>query len=330
MSHTIDTSRLNEKTLDIWDMIESRKGVVMLRGKAGIAKSATCKAIADNVLFNGEPLEFIDLRLSQMDETHFGFPYRKNATIGNFEVMNYALPKWFQTAMQKPVLINFEELNRCSQDVQNAALEVLNERTLHGVKLPDHVFMIATGNMGELDGCAVQDFDNALINRLIMIDFDMPYEDWNKYFAKDNVAPYLVDFLADNKDQHYYSPEDYFKEPENEGKPFASPRSWTNLSENLFFQVSENEMIDFVKERAKSFVGKRSADAFYNWLRDLRNVTFEKVVNGQLHTQYFENEVLKRALKDIKTRIKKGDINARNLTDAQKKRLENTFEEYNV
>jgi hypothetical protein len=326
---TIDSSRLNDKTEELWDMIEAKSGVVMLQGKAGVAKSANCKFIADNVLYNGKPLKFIDLRLSQMDETHFGFPYRKESEKYDFEVMNFALPKWFQTALQEPVLINFEELNRCSQDVQNAALEVLNERTLHGKKLPDHVFMIATGNMGDEDGCNVQEFDNALINRLIMVDFELTYEEWCEYFANENVNPIIVDFLHDNKDQHYYSLKEYLNA--NEGAPFASPRSWTNLSRSTaVFEDNVREIADFVNSSAQSFVGKHSAEALSTWLKDLHNVTFDKIISGKLHTRHFEEKQLVSGLKDIQKQIKKGDLSLKSLTKTQKENVSSMFEEYNI
>jgi hypothetical protein len=326
---TIDTTLLNDKTIELWDMIEAKMGVVMLQGRAGVAKSATCKFIADNVRYNGKPLKFIDLRLSQMDETHFGFPYRKESDKYDFEVMNFALPKFFNEAMREPVLINFEELNRCSQDVQNAALEILNERTLHGNKLPDHVFMIATGNMGDEDGCNVQQFDNALINRLIMVDFELSYQEWCEYYANENVMTHVVDFINDNTDLHYYSKKDYLDN--NEGLPFASPRSWTNLSKSaVYFQDSHSELIDFVSENAKGFVGEYSATAFVGWLKDLRNVTFDKIVSGGLHTRYFDEKQLIKSLKDIKKQISKGDLSVNNLTKTQKTRVEKMFADFNV
>jgi hypothetical protein len=149
---TIDITLLNDKTTEFWYMIKAKIGIVMLQGRGNVDKSATCKFIADNVCYNGKPLKFIDLRLSQMDETNFCFP------------------KFFNEAMREPVLINFEELNRCSQDVQNIALEILNERTLHGNKLPDHVFIIATWNIGDEEGCAVQQFYNAsILKNLVLI-----------------------------------------------------------------------------------------------------------------------------------------------------------------
>ena len=324
---TIDTSKLNEKSAELFDIIRTNKGVLMLKGKAGIAKSATCKFIADNVYYNGKPLKFIDLRLSQMDETHFGFPYRSKPEKYDFEVMNFASPNWFIDAINEPCLINFEELNRCSQDVQNAALQILCERTLNGHKLPDHVFMIATGNMGEEDGCNVQDFDNALINRLIMIDFDMTFEEWKNNYAKDNVLTHIVDFVEDNVESHYYSTPDYLKE--NEGLPFATPRSWTHLSNSCMF-LEKNEMLDHVKTNAKCFIGEHSANAFHSWLVDLKNVTFDKIISGKVHKHYFEEKDLKSKLNEINDLIKRDIYSVKNITESQRANLERLFKEYKI
>jgi len=322
---TIDTSGLTAKLLDYWEMIFERKGVVMLRGKAGIAKSATCQFIADNVIYNGKPLRYVDLRLSQMDETHFGFPYRKMSEKFGFEVMDFALPKFFEDAMTEPVLINFEELNRCSQDVQNAALELLNERTLHGRKLPDHVFMVATGNMGEEDGCHVQQFDNALVNRLILIDYTLPYEEWCADFANKNVINYVVDFLAENTTTHYYSQRAYLES--NEGKPFASARSWTNLSEPLLLLDNNlSEIMSFVKEDGQSYVGDFSANAFYEWMKDLQNITLAKIKDGTLHTKYIQKEILVKRLSEIK----KSKLNLKDMTEQEQANVNALFEKYKI
>ncbi|MEC8273644.1 MAG: AAA family ATPase [Bacteroidota bacterium] len=329
---TIDTSALMPKQLKLWRLIRNRAGVVMLRGKAGVAKSATCNAIAKGVLYNGQPLNFIDLRLSQMDETHFGFPYRQKAKDGsNYEVMDYAMPEWFEEACDKPTLINFEELNRCSQDVQNAALEILNERTLHGKKLPEHVYMIATGNMGEEDGCAVQEFDNALINRLILVDFELTYEEWCEYYANENVTNYVVDFIADYKEQHYYTPK--AKILENEGLPFATPRSWTNLSKVLMPMAESNNfssIINFVKKYGKSYVGKDASIDFQNWLGQVHNITFDKVIAGKVREYYFTKSDLVRQLKAIKSDVKKGVLKTDKLNKREQENLKSTFEKFGV
>ena len=281
-----DITGLTTKTKKLWAMISPRAGVVMLKGKAGIAKSATCKFLSENVKvndptseFHGDSLQFLDLRLSQMDETHFGFPYRKtekNADYGqDLEVMYHALPEWFHQACEKPTLINFEELNRCSQDVQNAALEILNERTLHGHKLPDHVYMIATGNMGEEDGCAVQEFDNALINRLIMINFDMNFKEWKENFADEHVNDYIVRFLEEST-EHYYTSEKNL----DVGKPFATPRSWTNISAVIDKKKSIEDIITFVEKFGTSYVGTAATVSFTTWLNEEVTLNLNEVLEG--------------------------------------------------
>ena len=295
----IDTSRLNQKQLEIWNMVQPQSGVTMLKGKAGIAKSATCKGIADNVLIDGEPLQFLDLRLSQMDETHFGFPYRKPREKARYEgddteIMCYALPKWFEEACKRPTLINFEEINRCSQDVQNAALEILNERTLHGKKLPDHVYMIATGNMGEEDGCSVQEFDNALINRLILVDFDMTYPEWVEYYAKDNVSDLIVTFLKEHT-QHYYTQTDKIEM----GKPFATPRSWTNLSRLIEDLDSIEEIKEMVEEFGFSYVGTSATVAFVTYLNEALTITISEVLNGTDKIGKLSRSEINKIIQDI-------------------------------
>jgi len=279
-----DASSLSPKAKKIWIKMFPRKGVVMLKGKAGIAKSATCQLIADSVkvtsgAYAGQSLRFEDLRLSQMDETHFGFPCRTTKickrTGEEIEVMDYALPRWFHEACEYPTLINFEELNRCSQEVQNAALELLNERTLHGHKLPDHVFMIATGNMGEEDGCAVQEFDNALINRLIMVNFDMSFKEWRDQFAQKNVNDYIMRFLEESTEHYYTSIKNL-----DVGKPFATPRSWTNMSGIIEKKKTIQDVIRFVEKYAMSYVGSAATVAFVTWLNEEVTLNLAEVLEG--------------------------------------------------
>ncbi len=294
-------NQLTRKQENIWRMIASRSGVVMLKGKAGVAKSATCKAIADNVICeNGESLQFIDLRLSQMDETHFGFPYRKTEELNDkeLEVMDYALPDWFHKASERPTLINFEEINRCSQDVQNAALEILNERTLHGQKLPDHVYMIATGNMGEEDGCAVQEFDNALINRLILLDFDMTFAEWKEGFANENVHEYILRFLEENT-EHYYSSNKNIEM----GKSFATPRSWDNLSAQVakkYEQGGIEAVIAFVERYANSYIGSSATIAFTTWLNEEVTLSLNDVLKGSEKVSKLSRSEQQKIIEDIK------------------------------
>ena len=208
--------------------------------------------------------------------------------------MCYALPKWFEEACKRPTLINFEEINRCSQDVQNAALEILNERTLHGKKLPEHVYMVATGNMGEEDGCSVQEFDNALINRLILVEFDMTFPEWVEYYAKDNVSELIVTFLKEHT-QHYYTQTDKIEM----GKPFATPRSWTNLSRLIEDLDSIEEIKEMVEEFGFSYVGTSATVAFVTYLNEALTITISEVLNGTDKIGKLSRSEINKIIQDI-------------------------------
>lgn len=353
---------LTDRQKDLWRKIRPRSGVLNLRGKAGIAKSATSLAISNNVFVsyvqvvqtieNGQvidvketqidsmPLQYIDLRLSQMDETHFGFPYRRFLDIcgKQIEVMDCALPEWFHSCFERPTLINFEELNRCSQDVQNAALEILNERTLHGHKLPDHTYMIATGNLGQEDGCNVNPFDTAMISRLINHDFEMNINEWCAAFAerldsegKPNVIEAMTTFIKGNP-AHFYT--DTTKM--TVGEPFACPRSLTNLSNYLknlgqrFINAGfHEEQLDslyanFVATNGYSYVGSATAVAFTQFLQSRIRVTIIDVLSGAADLdEIFNSRADQQRLTDV---LKKPQyLNLEHLTEEEVENLRKFF-----
>ncbi len=298
----IDISALNKKELDIWFQLEPRSGVVFLKGRAGISKSATAASIARKVLINGKPLRFVDIRLSQKDETYFGFPARKE--VGqNFQLMTYALPEWFMRLTEEPTLINFEELNRCTNDVRNAALEILNERTLHGHKVPNHVFMISTGNLGDEDGCNVEEFDNALISRLITIKFTLTVEEWIENFAdyekypQNNIHPLMVYFLRQNK-EHFY-----FYNKAAEGKSITNARSLTNFCQYVGGDVSYSEFIECNNLSGHEYFAEETQKALKLWLENAKDLTVDRVKNGTVVYPLFNKQQLQKMAAELKRDI---------------------------
>lgn len=259
--------------------------VPFIQGKAGISKSASMKRIADE---NG--WKYIDIRLSQKDETEVGgFPYREfNEKLGE-QVLKYALPAWFVEACESkvPVLLHFEELNRAHSYVRNACLEILNERTLNNVKLPDTVYMCASGNLGgDEDNCDVEELDAAVRNRLVILTYEPGLNQWMEEFAQKNVHPLITTFLK-MKPEHYYKMHDDFK-------AIATPRSWTNLSKFIYTNVPEDKINDPVTlkeicniEVLRGFVGA-SAQEFYTFLDDGIKYSYVDIL-----TKYHSDKLLR-------------------------------------
>ena len=269
-SLTTAEKTLTKKELGIWNIAKARSGVPMLKGKPGIAKSAIIRSIAKKLDY-----QFVDLRLSVMDETDFGMPGKATKTINGqeLEVMTISIPEWAARSHEKPMLINFEELNRCSQQVQNAALGVLLERTVHNFELHPDTVMIATGNLGIDDDTAVEEFDSALNNRIIHLDYDMNIKEWKEGFANENVHPDILSFI-DNKPTHFYKASSDSSQP-----AYATPRSWTFLSDFIKANGDDSQaIIGTLREKAESYVGA-SAMEFIKYLELTSQLSITDVLN---------------------------------------------------
>jgi MoxR-like ATPase len=113
---------------------------IYMSGAPGCSKSSICKQIADK--YN---MEFIDLRLSQLqasDLRGIPFPNEKNKTVEWF------LPVFIPREGCKDTLILFDEVNRMADDVMQAAFQILYDRKIGDIKIPDNVYFIAAGNLG--------------------------------------------------------------------------------------------------------------------------------------------------------------------------------------
>jgi len=225
-------STLTHQQLKYFNVMRTQYGVPYIKSKPGIGKSAIAKTIADKM-----GLQYIDIRLSMADETDLQFPnisYREEI---KRNVIEFAIPEWAVKANQKPTLIHFEELNRAPLAIRNAALQVLLDRSIGAdFSFNENVFMIASGNLGEDDGTDVDEFDNALNNRLIHINHDLSVEDWLEW-GEGKIHPDILSFIK-------YYPQNFYVEPNEDTETYASPRSWQMLSEFIYKNFGGGPKLD--------------------------------------------------------------------------------------
>lgn len=268
-------AKLTEKELGIFKLMLPQSGVPFLKGKPGIGKSAIVNSIAKKL-----NMQYIDLRLSQIDETDLGlFPTTKTNKSGNTYV-EYAIPHWAVLANENPTIIHFEELNRSSLPIRNAALQILNERGIgYKFKFNENVYMIASGNQGEADGTEVEEFDNALKTRLLTRNYDLTLQEWIDGFARENVNPLVVDYL-NNKPAEFYR----FNE---DAETYATPRGWTFLSDYINTVTEDpndiQEIIDEISDKVGLYVGA-SGNGFMRFLNNRNQVTIKNVLDN--HKKY--------------------------------------------
>lgn len=269
-------SKLNEKERSYFDMMAPKYGVLFITSKPGLAKSAIARSIATKLGMN-----YFDIRLSMVDETDVGlYPTVSEIEIGgkSQKVLEYVVPEWAVRANEAPCIIHFEELNRARLEVRNAALQLLLERCIGTkFKFNDNVLMLSSGNLGEDDGTDVEEFDSALNNRLIHVKHDMIAHEWIESYAKDNVHPLIVNYLKNN-------PEEYYKRSKEDSKAYATPRSWTFLSEYLKTNLRDNvSNIEMVREKVQSigshYIGSSNV-RFLKYLEESIRLSIMDVLNN--------------------------------------------------
>lgn len=308
------------KNLEIYNrIIKSNSGVLELIGEPGMAKTAVLESIAKR-----NNWYYKDIRLAQKDEGEVaGFPTLSD----DKKTFYFAIPLWARqvcdAAAGKEVdgktydgaLVVFEELNRVNRNVRNAALQVLNERRLgEDLVFPQNVFMAATGNLGEEDGTEVEEFDTALINRLVTRRHTLTVKDWVDDFAGKNVHPMLVQFLIANPGK-FYAP------TKKQGEKFATARSWTNLSKYITntygMDSSPNQWIADIKEFGSSYVGN-SIVAFMRYVEEQMTIN----INDILDNYEGKKEMIKKMNRSRRAELL-SNLNAIEVSKMKPKQLKN-------
>lgn len=264
---------LTPKERKYFQVMWAKYGVLFITSKPGVAKSAIGRSIAEKMGFR-----YIDMRLSMNDESDFKFPYLEDKEYDGktIKVSGYAVPSWAYEANQAPTIIHFEELNRAPLFVRNAALQILLEREIGEFRFNENVLMMASGNLGDEDGTDVEELDSALNNRLIHLSHSLAVDEWLNDFAEENCHRMVTSFIKAH-------PEKMYQSATENTKAYATPRSWTMLSEfivsNFGMDASPREFLPSLKEVATGYLGN-SAMKFIQYCEDMLNISIQDVLDN--------------------------------------------------
>lgn len=267
-------SLLTKRERQYFSIMWAKSGVLYITAKPGVAKSAIARSIATKMGFR-----YMDLRLSMVDETDVGL-YPSVSEVesagSNVKCLDFVVPRWALEANKQPTIVHFEELNRASQQVRNAALQLLLERQI-GIdfKFNENVLMMSSGNLGDEDGADVEEFDSALNNRLIHFPHTLSVQEWIEGFANDNVHKLIVSYINAHPEQLYKT--------NDSSKAYATPRSWTFMSDfinsNFGKDASPRDFLPMLKEVSSFYIGN-SAMKFVQYCEDMLNISIQDVIDN--------------------------------------------------
>ena len=204
-------------------------------GPPGIGKSDIVHQI-------GEYMDayVIDVRLSLWEPTDIkGIPYYA----ANDNTMKWAppveLPSKEFAKKHKAIILFLDEMNSAAPAVQAAAYQLILNRKVGTYTLPDNVYIVAAGNR-EADKGVTYRMPAPLANRFVHLELAVDFDDWFQWAVDNNIHKDVVGYLTFSKKDLY----DF--DPKSPSRSFATPRSWSFVSELLEDELDEETTTDLV------------------------------------------------------------------------------------
>lgn len=205
-------------------------------GPPGIGKSDLVHQLGDEM----ENCHVIDVRLSLWEPTDIkGIPYFNS----NDNTMSWAppveLPNADLASQHKTIILFLDEMNSAPPSVQAAAYQLILNRKVGTYALPDNVIIVAAGNR-EADKGVTYRMPAPLANRFVHMELRVDFEDWFNWAVENKIHRDVVGYISFAKQDLY----DF--DPKTASRSFATPRSWSFVSELLDDEISEATLADLV------------------------------------------------------------------------------------
>lgn len=192
------------------------KRPTFLWGPPGIGKSDLVQQIGADT-----DRDVIDVRLALWEPTDIkGIPYFDS----NAGTMTWAPPAELPTDPNSKAILFLDELNSAPPAVQAAAYQLILNRKVGTYVLPKGVDIVAAGNRDGDKGVTYR-MPAPLANRFVHLEMKVDFEDWQDWATLHGINPEVVGYIGYAKQDLY----DY--DPKSPSKSFATPRSWSFVSD---------------------------------------------------------------------------------------------------
>ncbi len=178
--------------------------------------------------------------LSTMNPEKFGLPLPTLEKDAEFQ--KWSKPEFYSEKnlihsefKENGVILFMDDLHLAQKTIQRYLFQLLTNRAIHNKVLPEKFIMVAAGNRGS-DNAGAQPILAPVVNRFYFLDVTSSAADWlNNYAIPKNLRQDVISFM-----EYYPS---YLSSEPLESTPWASPRSWTYLSNMIDQFESEHTQI---------------------------------------------------------------------------------------
>jgi hypothetical protein len=149
------------------------------------------------------------------------------------------LPDAAMAKKYKTIVLFLDEMNSAAPAVQAAAYQLILNRKVGTYVLPDNVLIVAAGNRDADKGVTYR-MPAPLANRFVHLELKVDFDDWFQWATENKIHTDVVGYLTFSKKDLY----DF--DPKSPSRSFATPRSWSFVSELLEDDDDENTTTDLV------------------------------------------------------------------------------------
>jgi hypothetical protein len=246
---------------------------ILLEGIHGIGKSESlrdyfvARGYRMITLFVGQMADAGDM-IGLPDRTEVDIEFRdKDGKIskGKTKITEFCPPKWWPLDLGEKVIIFLDEINRGKQEIMQCLMDMILNRKLNGLDLPESTRIIGAMNPTDDGYYQVDELDPAFLDRWNIYQFKPSIEEWMDWAVKKKVHPNILGFIAKHSD--------HLDPPESKAcvtnKIYPSRRSWEKVS-NI---VNNNPKIQhqLLGTILLGIIGERSTSSFLKYMKEVDN-----------------------------------------------------------
>lgn len=193
------------------------------------------------------------------------------------EIVAAVYEKMEQTGLSEGILF-LDEINCVSETLAPAMLQFLQCKSFGNHKIPQGWIIVAAGNPPEYNK-SVREFDVVTMDRVKKIEVEPDFEVWKEYAYGQGLHGAVVSYLNTRK-QNFYQ-----METTVDGRNFATPRGWEDLSNLIQIYEKLGKTVD--REVAVQYIQfPRIAKDFANYLelyyKYRTDYQIEEILKGNL------------------------------------------------
>ena len=152
------------------------------------------------------------------------------------EIVASIYDKIEQTGLPEGLLF-IDEINCVSETLAPTMLQFLQGKTFGNHRIPEGWIIVAAGNPPEYNK-SVREFDIVTMDRIRRMDVEADLGVWMEYAVRVNVHPAIRSYLGIRKENFCRI------ETTVDGRIFATPRGWEDLSELIWIYEKQGKKVD--------------------------------------------------------------------------------------